>query len=53
MVRPILQIAVVLVIIMVWGTAHLLAHVIVDNGLGFIAIALLLISTPLLSRYLD
>ena len=48
-----LQISVLLLLIMVYAIAHLLAHVIVWSGLGLIVILLLLLSTPILSHYLD
>ena len=49
----VLQIAVVLLLSMVWAGAHLLAQAIVGSGLGFFAIGLLLISPIFLSDYLD
>lgn len=53
---PVLQIAVVLLLSMVWAIAHLLAQVIVWNGgliVGAVVIAALLLATPWLSHHFD
>lgn len=53
---PVLQIAVVLLLSMVWAIAHLLAQAIVWNGgliVGAVVIAALLLATPWLSHHLD
>ena len=51
--RLALQLAVLAVLTIVWSTAHVLAGVIVAHGWGLMAIAMLLLSAPILSRYLD
>lgn len=54
--RPVLQIAVLLLLIMVGASAHLLAKLIVWQGglvVGLVIIALLLIFSRFFSRHLD
>lgn len=53
MVRPILQISVVLILITTMFFVHQFAKVIVAQGFGLVAIVLILLSPRFLSRYLD
>jgi len=53
MVRPALQLAVLAVLITTMLLVHQLAKFLVHEGVGVPALVLLLLSTPLLSRYLD
>lgn len=53
MVRPVLQISVVVILITMMFFVHQFAKVIVADGFGLVVIALLLASPRFLSRYLD
>ena len=53
MVRPVLQFAVICILITVYALAHLAANFLVSEGVGLPALVIFLLSTPWLSRYLD
>lgn len=53
MVRPVLKVAVLAILITAVLLVHQGAKLIVGQGLGIPALIILLLSTPILSRYLD